>query len=59
MHQLEIAPRSKTNHGVQKYAVTRLQQASDEDISLYSLQLVQALKYEDWQFIDQKGISCS
>ena len=31
---------------VRKYAVSRIAKASDEDIQLYLLQLVQALKYE-------------
>ena len=40
------------NPGVRKYAVTRLQQASGKDILLYLLQLVQALKYEDFEEIN-------
>uniref|UniRef100_A0A8D8XPF3 Phosphatidylinositol 3-kinase catalytic subunit type 3 n=1 Tax=Cacopsylla melanoneura TaxID=428564 RepID=A0A8D8XPF3_9HEMI len=36
---------------VRRYAVTRLQQASDEDLLLYLLQLVQALKYENFDDI--------
>lgn len=36
---------------VRRYAVTRLQQASDEDLLLYLLQLVQALKYENFEDI--------
>lgn len=36
---------------VRTYGVTRLKQASDEDLVLYLLQLVQALKYENHQEI--------
>ncbi|XP_050435673.1 phosphatidylinositol 3-kinase catalytic subunit type 3 [Adelges cooleyi] len=36
---------------VRKYAVERLQQATDEDLLLYLLQLVQALKYENFEHI--------
>ena len=32
---------------VRKYAVARLKEAPDDDLVLYLLQLVQALKYED------------
>jgi len=38
---------------VRTYGVTRLKQASDEDLVLYLLQLVQALKYENHQEILQ------
>lgn len=36
---------------VRKYAISRLNQASDEDLLLYLLQLVQALKYESFEQI--------
>merc|ERR1740137_329558 len=36
---------------VRRYAVARLQQADDEELLLYLLQLVQALKYEDFEEI--------
>ncbi|CAA9996102.1 unnamed protein product [Nesidiocoris tenuis] len=36
-----------------RYAVTRLQQAPDEDLLLYLLQLVQALKYESFDEISE------
>lgn len=35
-----------------RYATTRLQQAADEDLLLYLLQLVQALKYENFNDIE-------
>lgn len=44
---LELLSRNFTHPTVRQYAVTRLQQAPDEDLLLYLLQLVQALKYED------------
>lgn len=39
---------------VRRYAVTRLQHASDEDLLLYLLQLVQALRYENFQEINAR-----
>ncbi|KAK3601062.1 hypothetical protein CHS0354_029288 [Potamilus streckersoni] len=44
---LELLSPSFTHPSVRKYAVSRLRQASDEDLLLYLLQLVQALRYED------------
>ncbi|XP_037036692.1 phosphatidylinositol 3-kinase catalytic subunit type 3 isoform X2 [Bradysia coprophila] len=43
---LELLGPSFTHPAVRRYATTRLKQAPDEDIILYLLQLVQALKYE-------------
>ncbi|XP_038831812.1 phosphatidylinositol 3-kinase catalytic subunit type 3 [Salvelinus namaycush] len=43
---LELLSSQFTNPTVRRYAVTRLQQADDEDLLMYLLQLVQALKYE-------------
>lgn len=34
------------------YAITRLKQAPDDDLVLYLLQLVQALKYENFEVIE-------
>lgn len=34
------------------YAITRLKQAPDDDLVLYLLQLVQALKYENFDDIE-------
>ncbi|XP_046659844.1 phosphatidylinositol 3-kinase catalytic subunit type 3-like [Homalodisca vitripennis] len=42
-----------THPAVRRYAITRLQQASDDDLLLYLLQLVQALKYEDFYEINE------
>ncbi|XP_017040720.1 phosphatidylinositol 3-kinase catalytic subunit type 3 [Drosophila ficusphila] len=44
---LELLSPTFTHPQVRKYAVSRLAQAPDEDLLLYLLQLVQALKYED------------
>jgi len=44
---LELLSKNFTHPLVRRYAVTRLKQAPDEDLLLYLLQLVQALKYED------------
>ncbi|XP_003741971.1 phosphatidylinositol 3-kinase catalytic subunit type 3 [Galendromus occidentalis] len=43
---LELLGPQFKHKAVRRYAVTRLEQASDEDLLLYLLQLVQALKYE-------------
>lgn len=43
---LELLTPQFTNKGVRQYAVARLRQASDEDLLLYLLQLVQALRYD-------------
>lgn len=37
---------------VYSYAITRLKQAPDDDLVLYLLQLVQALKYENFDDIE-------
>ncbi|KAM9400726.1 LOW QUALITY PROTEIN: phosphatidylinositol 3-kinase catalytic subunit type 3 [Salvelinus alpinus] len=43
---LELLSSQFTNPTVRRYAVTRLQQADDEDLLMYLLQLVLALKYD-------------
>lgn len=43
---LELLGSSFSNSAVRSYAVRRLQKAGDEELLLYLLQLVQALKYE-------------
>ncbi|GIY14385.1 phosphatidylinositol 3-kinase catalytic subunit type 3, partial [Caerostris extrusa] len=48
---LELLSPQYTHPIVRKYAVTRLKQASDEDLLMYLLQLVQALKYENFDEI--------
>ncbi len=40
---------------VRKYAVARLKEAPDDDLVLYLLQLVQALKYEDLGAVTAEG----
>ncbi|OCT98906.1 hypothetical protein XELAEV_18011138mg [Xenopus laevis] len=48
---LELLSSHFTNPTVRRYAVARLQQADDEDLLMYLLQLVQALKYENFEDI--------
>ncbi|KAG1669855.1 Phosphatidylinositol 3-kinase catalytic subunit type 3 [Nymphon striatum] len=48
---LELLSKHFTNQTVRMYAVTRLSQAPDEDLLLYLLQLVQALRYENYENI--------
>uniref|UniRef100_A0A1B6DM67 Phosphatidylinositol 3-kinase catalytic subunit type 3 n=1 Tax=Clastoptera arizonana TaxID=38151 RepID=A0A1B6DM67_9HEMI len=50
---LQLLSPSFSYPSVRKYAVTRLQQALDDDLLLYLLQLVQALKYENFDEISQ------
>ncbi|XP_077598670.1 phosphatidylinositol 3-kinase catalytic subunit type 3 [Stigmatopora nigra] len=52
---LELLSSHYTNPTVRRYAVARLQQADDEDLLMYLLQLVQALKYENFNDI-QAGL---
>lgn len=48
---LELLSPLFAHPAVRKYAVTRLRHADDEELLLYLLQLVQALKYEDFDEI--------
>ncbi|XP_042191478.1 phosphatidylinositol 3-kinase catalytic subunit type 3 isoform X3 [Callorhinchus milii] len=48
---LELLSSQFTNPTVRRYAVARLKQADDEDLLMYLLQLVQALKYENFNDI--------
>ncbi|XP_026727601.1 phosphatidylinositol 3-kinase catalytic subunit type 3 isoform X2 [Trichoplusia ni] len=48
---LELLTPKFTHPAVRKYAISRLKQAPDDDLLLYLLQLVQALKYEDFMEI--------
>ncbi|XP_069885350.1 phosphatidylinositol 3-kinase catalytic subunit type 3 isoform X1 [Dipodomys merriami] len=48
---LELLSSHFTNPTVRRYAVARLRQADDEDLLMYLLQLVQALKYENFDDI--------
>ncbi|XP_014210139.1 phosphatidylinositol 3-kinase catalytic subunit type 3 [Copidosoma floridanum] len=48
---LELLGPAFTHVAVRKYAIQRLNHALDDDLMLYMLQLVQALKYEDFDYI--------
>ncbi|KAF7997467.1 hypothetical protein HCN44_006038 [Aphidius gifuensis] len=48
---LELLGPAFTHPSVRKYAIGRLNHAHDDDLMLYLLQLVQALKYEDFESI--------
>ncbi|XP_014257170.1 phosphatidylinositol 3-kinase catalytic subunit type 3 [Cimex lectularius] len=50
---LQLLSPAFVHPSVRRYAVTRLQQALDEDLLLYLLQLVQALKYESFEEISE------
>ncbi|XP_073996112.1 phosphatidylinositol 3-kinase 59F [Rhodnius prolixus] len=50
---LQLLSPAFVHPAVRRYAVTRLQQAPDEDLLLYLLQLVQALKYESFDEISE------
>ncbi|OQR70311.1 phosphatidylinositol 3-kinase catalytic subunit type 3-like [Tropilaelaps mercedesae] len=56
---LELLGPQFKHTAVRRYAVTRLEQASDEDLLLYLLQLVQALKYEPSSQTSQHAESVS
>ncbi|XP_059062059.1 phosphatidylinositol 3-kinase catalytic subunit type 3 isoform X2 [Achroia grisella] len=53
---LELLTPKFTHPAVRKYAISRLKQAPDEDLLLYLLQLVQALKYEDYLEIQEECV---
>lgn len=56
---LELLTPKFTHPAVRKYAISRLKQAPDDDLLLYLLQLVQALKYEDFMEIhDEYARTC-
>jgi phosphatidylinositol 3-kinase len=48
---LELLSPNFTHPSVRRYAISRLKQAQDDDLFLYLLQLVQALKYENFDDI--------
>ncbi|XP_066599239.1 phosphatidylinositol 3-kinase catalytic subunit type 3 [Prorops nasuta] len=48
---LELLGPAFTHSAVRRYAIGRLNHAPDDDLMLYLLQLVQALKYEDFEGI--------
>ncbi len=54
---LELLGPDYRHPGVRRYAVQRLRQATDQDLQLYLLQLVQALKYE--RIVDQTSSASS
>lgn len=56
---LELLSPNFTHPEVRQYAIGRLQQAPDEDLMLYLLQLVQALKYEDFTTIKEAYVKVS
>lgn len=56
---LELLTPKFTHPAVRRYAISRLKQAPDEDLLLYLLQLVQALKYENYMEIhDEYARTC-
>ncbi|XP_050293503.1 phosphatidylinositol 3-kinase catalytic subunit type 3 isoform X2 [Anthonomus grandis grandis] len=50
---LELLSPNFNHPAVRRYAIIRLQQAPDDEILLYLLQLVQALKYENFSAIQE------
>ena len=52
---LELLGPSFKHPGVRKYAVGRMKSSPDNDLQLYLLQLVQALKYENFSHIITKN----
>lgn len=50
---LELLGPAFTHPAVRRYAIGRLNQAPDDDLMLYLLQLVQALKYESFEGIKE------
>lgn len=50
---LELLSPNFSHSAVRRYAISRLKQAPDEDLMLYLLQLVQALKYENFEEIKE------
>ncbi|CAH3041450.1 unnamed protein product [Porites lobata] len=51
---LELLSSQFTNRAVRHYAVSRLKEANDDDLLLYLLQLVQALRYESLSDEEEK-----
>lgn len=54
---LELLSPQFHHPAVRKYAVSRLRQAPDEDLLLYLLQLVQALRYENLEWKEGSSVS--
>lgn len=55
---LELLSSNFTYPAVRRYAISRLRQAPDDEILLYLLQLVQALKYENFKTIQEGNEVC-
>ncbi|XP_034949252.1 phosphatidylinositol 3-kinase catalytic subunit type 3 [Chelonus insularis] len=53
---LELLGPAFTHPAVRRYAIRRLSQAHDDDLMLYLLQLVQALKYENFESIKAANV---
>lgn len=56
---LELLGPTFKNPGVRRYAVSRLKSSKDDDLQLYLLQLVQALKYENFPKTDEESLTSS
>ncbi|KAI9503625.1 Phosphatidylinositol (PI) 3-kinase [Coemansia spiralis] len=56
---LELLGADFTNHSVRAYAVSQLRKASDDELVLYLLQLVQAIKSEYLNTVSTQGIEAS
>jgi phosphatidylinositol 3-kinase len=49
-----LGPKYKNYPKIRSYAISRLRLASNEDLILYLLQLVQALRYENFNAINNQ-----
>ncbi|KAJ2000271.1 Phosphatidylinositol (PI) 3-kinase, partial [Coemansia thaxteri] len=53
---LELLSANFTNHSVRGYAVSQLRKAKDDELVLYLLQLVQAIKFEYLNAVSSQGV---